>query len=84
MGVLPLEFADGATRQSLGLTGFETYDIEGMNDSMPPRARLKVRAKDASGNVKSFDVVARVDTPEEATYYRHGGILQYVLRQLAR
>jgi aconitate hydratase len=84
MGVLPLEFTDGATRQSLGLTGFETYDIEGMSDSMPPRARLKVRARDASGNVKTFDVVSRIDTPEEATYYRHGGILQYVLRQLAR
>jgi aconitase A len=84
MGVLPLEFADGATRQSLGLTGFETYDIEGMDDSMPPRARLKVRAKDASGKEKSFDVISRIDTPEEATYYKHGGILQYVLRQLAR
>ncbi|HET7623410.1 MAG TPA: aconitate hydratase AcnA [Gemmatimonadaceae bacterium] len=84
MGVLPLEFADGATRQSLGLTGFETYDIEGMDDSMPPRARLTVRAKDASGKEKTFDVISRVDTPEEATYYKHGGILQYVLRQLAR
>jgi aconitate hydratase len=84
MGVLPLEFADGATRQSLGLTGFETFDVEGMDDSMQPRARLKVRATDASGNAKTFEVVSRIDTPEEATYYRHGGILQYVLRQLAR
>jgi len=84
MGVLPLEFADGATRQSLGLTGFETYDIEGMDDSMPPRARLTVRARDAAGNEKKFDVISRIDTPEEATYYKHGGILQYVLRQLAK
>ena len=84
MGVIPLEFADGATRQSLGLTGFETYDIEGMSDSMPPRARLTVRARDAAGKEKSFAVISRIDTPEEATYYKHGGILQYVLRQLAK
>ncbi len=84
MGVLPLEFADGATRQSLGLTGFETYDIEGLDDTMPPNARLKVRARDASGSEKTFDVLSRIDTPEEAMYYKNGGILQYVLRQLAR
>ncbi|HEY9516402.1 MAG TPA: aconitate hydratase AcnA [Gemmatimonadaceae bacterium] len=84
MGVLPLEFADGETRQSLGLTGFETYDIEGLDDSTPPHAVLTVRATATDGKVTTFKVRSRVDTPEEATYYRHGGILQYVLRQLAK
>ncbi|MBC7893883.1 MAG: aconitate hydratase AcnA [Cytophagaceae bacterium] len=83
MGVLPLEFADGATRQSLGLTGFETYTIEGLAEGMTPRATLTVSAKDASGE-KRFAVQSRIDTPEELRYYAHGGILHYVLRQLAR
>jgi aconitate hydratase len=82
MGVLPLEFVDGATRQTLGLTGFETYDVEGLSDSLPPRARLTVRVRDAAGRERRFPVVARIDTPEELAYYRHGGILLYVLRQL--
>jgi aconitate hydratase len=79
MGVLPLEFADGATRKTLGLTGFETYSIEGLNETLKPKARLTVRAGD-----KIFPVTVRIDTPEELQYYRHGGILQYVLRQLVR
>jgi aconitate hydratase len=83
MGVLPLEFTSGATRQSLGLSGFETYSIEGLGDSMAPRARLTVVATDASGT-KRFEVLSRIDTPEEMNYYRHGGILPYVLRLLAR
>jgi aconitate hydratase len=78
MGVLPLEFVNGETRQSLGLTGFETVTIEGMSDAMAPRATLTVVA-----DGKRFLVRSRVDTPEEMNYYRHGGILQYVLRQLA-
>jgi aconitate hydratase len=82
MGVLPLEFVDGATRQTLGLTGFEVYDIEGLSDALQPRARLTVRARDAQGKERRFPVVARIDTPEELAYYRHGGILLYVLRQL--
>jgi aconitate hydratase len=82
MGVLPLEFVDGATRQSLGLTGFETYDIEGLDDSMTSRAILTVVARGDTGE-KRFQVRARIDTPEELNYYRHGGILHYVLRQLA-
>ena len=83
MGVLPLEFTEGATRQSLGLTGFETFDIEGVDQSLKPRARLKVtaRAKDG-GEAKTFTVLARIDTPEELNYYRNGGILPYVLRSL--
>ncbi len=83
MGVLPLEFTNGETRQSLGLTGFETFDIEGMGDSLTPRSRLHVTARGADGE-KRFEVLARIDTPEELRYYEHGGILHYVLRQLVR
>jgi aconitate hydratase len=83
MGVLPLEFADGVTRQSLGLTGFETYEIGGLTAALAPRSRLAVHARDAAGaRDVSFTVVLRIDTPEEMAYYRHGGILPYVLRQL--
>ena len=78
MGLIPLEFVNGETRQSLGLTGFEAITIEGMSDTMTPRATLTVQAGD-----KRFQVRSRIDTPEEMNYYRHGGILQYVLRQLA-
>ena len=82
MGVLPCEFADGATRQSLGLSGFESYEIDGLSDDMSPRATLTVVATDAAGADKRFLVRSRIDTPEEMQYYRHGGILPYVLRQL--
>jgi aconitate hydratase len=81
MGVLPLEFTNGETRQSLNITGFETYDIVGLDASLRPRATLVVRAKSQNG-MKEFKVLARIDTPEEMQYYRHGGILPYVLRQL--
>ena len=84
MGVIPLEFKAGDTRHSLGLTGFETFDIEGLDDSMRPRAMLTVRASAPGGQPKTFQVVSRIDTPEELSYYRHGGILNYVLRQLVR
>jgi aconitate hydratase len=82
MGVLPLEFTGGDTRLSLGLTGFEEYDILGLNSGMAPRATLTVLAKRA-GVDKRFEVRTRIDTPEELNYYTHGGILPYVLRQLA-
>ena len=81
MGVIPLEFTNGETRQSLGLTGFESFDLIGLDESLRPRATLVVRAKGANGT-KEFKVLARIDTPEEMQYYRHGGILPYVLRQL--
>ena len=84
MGVIPLEFTAGQTRHSLGLTGFETFDVEGLDDAMRPRAMLTVRARPADGAVKTFQVISRIDTPEELSYYRHGGILHYVLRQLVR
>jgi aconitate hydratase len=84
MGVIPLEFTHGDPRQSLGLTGFETFDIEGLNDEMLPHSSVTVRATAADGSSKTFTVVSRIDTPEEMRYYQHGGILQYVLRQLVR
>jgi aconitate hydratase len=82
MGVLPLEFTNGESRLSLGLTGFEEYEIGGLAGNMMPRATLQVVARTAGGE-KRFEVRSRIDTPEELNYYMHGGILQYVLRQLA-
>ncbi len=84
MGVIPLEFSNGETRQSLGLTGFETFDIDGMTAEMKPRAMLTVRATSSDGKSRTFKVQSRIDTPEEMQYYRNGGILPYVLRQLVR
>lgn len=82
MGVLPLQFKSGENQETLGLTGFETYDIIGLEDNLQPGKKLKVTAKAEDDSEKTFTVIARVDTPEEVTYYKHGGILQYVLRQL--
>jgi aconitate hydratase len=82
MGVLPLEFVNGESRLTHGLSGFETYEIDGMSDDLKPRALLTVRARAADGSEKKFQAVSRIDTPEEISYYRHGGILPYVLRQL--
>ena len=82
MGVLPLEFTNGETRLSIGLTGFETFDIVGLSEDMKPKSALTVRATGDDASVKEFQVVLRIDTPEEMSYYRHGGILPYVLRQL--
>ena len=84
MGVLPMEFANGDTRQSLGLTGFETIDIAGVDDTLQPRAMLTATATGSTGSVQTFSVRARIDTPEELQYFRNGGILPYVLRNLAR
>jgi aconitate hydratase len=80
MGVLPLEFIAGQTRESLGLTGREEFSIEGIS-ALKARARFKVRACGADGE-KTFEAIARVDTPEEVAYYQNGGILPYVLRQM--
>ena len=84
MGVLPMEFVNGETRQSLGLSGFETIDIGGVDDTLQPRATLTAKATASDGSVKTFSVRARIDTPEELQYFRNGGILPYVLRNLAR
>jgi aconitate hydratase len=81
MGVLPLEYKAGENRETLGLTGQEVFEIEGVA-SLSPKKAISVRAQSGDGSPKTFSVIARVDTPEEVSYYRHGGILQYVLRQM--
>ncbi|HVA80752.1 MAG TPA: hypothetical protein VNF29_07490, partial [Candidatus Binataceae bacterium] len=83
MGVLALEFLPGQNRESIGLTGREVYSISGVSGGLGLRQRLTVRAEDP-GKTKQFEVVARVDTPEEIEYIRHGGILPFVLRELLR
>ncbi len=82
MGVLPLEFMPGENPKSLGLTGLEIFDFEGLARKFEPRKKIEVTARDASGEAKHFSAIARVDTPFEVSYYQHGGILQYVLRQM--
>jgi len=84
MGVLPLQFEPGQSVESLGLTGEEVYDIEGLEAGITPRQRLRVTATAPDGSVKRFNVISRIDTPIEAEYYRHDGILPFVLRNLAR
>jgi len=81
MGVLPLEFKPGDDREALGLTGHEVFEIEGVA-ALAPKKPITVHVKSADGKVKAFSAIARADTPEEVSYYHHGGILQYVLRQL--
>ena len=83
MGILPLELSAGETATSLGLTGEETFSFEGLAAAIASR-KLAVRTKSATGRVCEFVVTVRIDTPQEREYYRHGGILQYVLRQLLR
>lgn len=85
MGVLPLQYPAGQNAASLGLTGTETFAVEGvtaLNEGTTPKT-LKVTATAEDGSVTSFDAVLRIDTPGEADYYRNGGILQYVLRQIS-
>jgi aconitate hydratase len=82
MGVLPLQFKDGDNRESLGLTGEEVFEITGLEgvDRIP--REIEVKATPSNGTAKTFTATVRIDTPGEAEYYRHGGILQYVLRTL--
>jgi aconitate hydratase len=82
MGVLPLQFKTGDTRETLGLTGEETYTVTGFSDQIKPKQDISVEVKDAAGNARAITVTLRIDTPEEVLYYRNGGILSYVLRQL--
>ena len=83
MGILPLEFAPGTDRTSLALTGEEVFEIAGLPERIVPRSHVTVKAANAAtGATTSFEAIVRIDTPDEAEYYRHGGILQYVLRQL--
>ncbi|TMA12137.1 MAG: aconitate hydratase AcnA [Deltaproteobacteria bacterium] len=82
MGILPLQFKAGENAQSLGLTGSEIYEITGISDGLKIGKELTVKAKDENGKAKEFKVICRIDAPAELDYYRHGGILEYVLRQL--
>ena len=83
---MPLEFRSGESVESLGLTGKEVFDVLGLPERLaaedPTGGELTVRATDPAGGSKEFQVRMRIDTPEEAHYYRHGGILRYVLRRL--
>jgi aconitate hydratase len=85
MGILPLQFKSGESAASLGLTGEEVYDFDGLPALLAdfgPGKTISVTAKAADGSAKTFAAVVRIDTPGEVHYYRNGGILQYVLRQL--
>jgi aconitate hydratase len=82
MGVLPLQFKDGTTGQTLKLEGSETFDIVGLNPSLKPQQDLTLRITRAQGHTENIPVSCRIDTPIEIEYYQHGGILPYVLRQL--
>jgi aconitate hydratase len=84
MGVLPLQFPDGESAESLGLDGTETFAVSGvteLNEGRTPRT-VKVTATKESGETVELDALLRIDTPGEADYFRNGGILQYVLRSL--
>ncbi len=83
MGIVPLQFKAGENLKSLGLTGFETFDVTGISDGLALRKELTVKAGSDDGKTKEFKVTCRIETPAELDYYRHGGILEYVLRQLA-
>ncbi|HTM07378.1 MAG TPA: aconitate hydratase AcnA [Verrucomicrobiae bacterium] len=82
MGILPLQFKAGESAKYLGITGFETFDIAGIGAGLKLRQELTVKAKSDEGKTTEFKVICRIDTPAELDYYRHGGILEYVLRQL--
>jgi aconitate hydratase len=82
MGVLPLQFPDGVTAQTLGLTGSEVFDVLGLSDDIAPRQDVTLRITRKDGSVVDQTVKLRIDTPIEVDYFRHGGILPFVLRQL--
>jgi aconitate hydratase len=84
MGVLPLQFRPGESAESLGLTGFEVYGVEGFGGDLQPRQEVTVRARREDGTEVAFATLARVDTPVEVEYYRSGGILHAVLRNMLR
>ncbi len=84
MGVLPLQFDQGVSWRSLDLTGYERFHFEGIDDLLTPHQRINVKATKPDGSTRSFDVTARIDSPIEVDYYRNGGILQMVLRNLMK
>ncbi len=84
MGVLPLEFKPGENVETLGLTGFETFDILGLDNTLSPRQEVTLRVTDGGGKSRTFQAICRIDTPVEIKYYRNGGILHAVLRDILR
>jgi aconitate hydratase len=82
MGVLPLQFLDGTSAQSLGLDGSEKFSITGLSDSIKPGQQVMLEIESTNGEKRALPVKLRIDTPIEIDYYRHGGILPFVLRQL--
>jgi len=82
MGVLPLQFEEGAGAQTLKLDGSETFDVVGLSNDVKPRQKLTLRITRADGKTEDVPVILRIDTPIEVEYYRHGGILPFVLREL--
>jgi aconitate hydratase len=82
MGVLPLQFPPGESAESLGLTGREVYDVRGLAGGLRPLQQVTVEARRDDGSTVSFQAVVRIDGPVEVDYYRHGGILRMVLRQM--
>jgi aconitate hydratase len=82
MGVLPLQFIHGTNALSLGLNGTEVYSIIGLSEAIQPGQNVTLEIKRASGEVQKLAVKLRIDTPIEIDYYRHGGILPFVLREL--
>jgi aconitate hydratase len=82
MGVLPLQFEEGTSAQSLGLDGSETFDVTGLSEDVKPRQKLTLRITKADGKTSDIPAILRIDTPIEVEYYRNGGILPFVLREL--
>ena len=82
MGVLPLQFVEGTNAQSLGLNGSEIFSVTGLSDSIQPGQIVTLEIERADGETENVPVKLRIDTPIEIDYYRHGGILQFVLREL--
>jgi aconitate hydratase A / 2-methylisocitrate dehydratase len=82
MGVLPLQFLPGESADALGLTGEESFDLDSLDDAIQPQSQVTVRATRADGSTLAFQVIARLNTPIEVEYYRHGGILHFVLRSM--
>ena len=82
MGVLPLQFPEGVTRKTLGLTGEETVTLPELNDNLSPRQSMTVVFTDKQGNTKEIKAISRLDTESEVIYYKNQGILHYVLRTM--